>query len=660
MSGICGILYFDERRASPEEVSRMNKAISFRGKDETGARVEGPVALGNCLLRTTPESLHEHFPMEDAEAGLLLTADARIDNREDLIAALAIRVSSERPVTDGELILRAYRKWGEGCPEHLVGDFAFAIWDVRERALFCARDHFGARPFCYYLDKGRFLFASEVSGIIAIPDVPRRLDETFLVNFLCCISKDVELTGFRDVFRLPASHCFLLRTNGKMITRRYWRFDPEREIHFTGEEAYYEEFRERLFEAVECRCRSITPVAAELSCGLDSSMVAAAAQRFLQRSGRSLNTFSHTRIKAQDDFGNHMDDSKLPYETDERRLVELTVDRLGIKRHCHVAGGKDTPGIMEQMRLTLETCGAPKIFQYGFAADVLNRRVERGGMRVVLSGLGGDQIVSNLGRGYYAELARNRRWKALWDEAKGVSVHYKTSRYRFLFSVIILNRYPWIRYHLKRLFRGEADARELNLTKSGISRDFARRMNAFASYRHYRKQYILMDAIPGFSYKGHQILAAEWGYLPNSLEERSAAALLRSAECRYPLLDKRLAEYALAVPSHIKVRDGWRRRLARKSSEVLLPPEIVWRLSKHESGTVPYVKDSIMKDIAVLKRMAETTRNDPFVASYVNAPLVYDSACRIEGGWFDGYLALNIIGRGVMAAMFLNTVERVK
>lgn len=184
MSGICGILYFDERRASLEEISSMNKAIAFRGRDESGTRAEGPVVLGNCLLRTTPESLHERFPMEDTEAGLLLTADARIDNRDELIAALAVNVSPERPVTDGELILRAYRKWGEGCPEPLVGDFAFAIWNMRERTLFCARDHFGARPFCYYRDRGRFLFVSEVSGFIAISDVPRRLDESFLADFI--------------------------------------------------------------------------------------------------------------------------------------------------------------------------------------------------------------------------------------------------------------------------------------------------------------------------------------------------------------------------------------------------------------------------------------------------------------------------------------------
>lgn len=655
MSGICGILYFDDRRASLEEILPMNKAIAFRGRDESGARAEGPAALGNCLLRTTPESVHEHFPIEDSEAGLILTADARIDNRDELIPALAITQSSDRPVTDGALILRAYQKWGEGCPEHLVGDFAFAIWDARERTLFCARDHFGARPFCYYQDKGRFLFASEVSGIIAIPDVPRRLDELFLANFLLLYMDEIEHTGFKDIFRLPASHCLLLRAGGNRAIRRYWRLDPDREISFSSEEAYYEEFRKRLFKAVECRCRSITPVAAELSGGLDSSMVTAAAQPFLKRSGRSLKTFTHARARTRENFGIE-DISKFPSETDERPLVELIVARLGLANHCYITDGDVNSGFTEQVRFMLETYGAPKISLYGCVADILHRRIENGGMRVLLSGLGGDQIASNHGGGYYAELVHGRQWKTLWNEAKGVATNYQISRCHFLFSAIFLDRRPWLHHLLRKLFRGASDPRKHNLTKSAFTRDFACRMNASERYRHQMIYHILGEAVPAITHKGYQILDAEWGYIPNSMEERSAAALLRSIECRYPLLDKRLAEYVLAVPSHIKVRDGWRRRLARKSFEGLLPPEVAWRVSKHGPATIPYVTSVIEKDEKTLTQMADAMRTDPYATLYINAQLVYETARSIGRKEAEPALYFSIVARGVMAGMFLKTV----
>ena len=650
MSGICGIMYFDERRASLEEIAPMNKAIAFRGRDESGARAEGPVALGNCLLRTTPESLHEHFPMEDSEAGLILTADARIDNRAELISALAITLSSERPITDGELILWAYRKWGEGCPEHLLGDFAFAIWNVRERTLFCARDHFGARPFCYYQDKGRFLFASEVSGIIAIPDVPRRLNESFLANFLAGIMIDSKSTGFQDVNRLQASHSFQVHANGEITTRRYWRLDPDREIRFTTDEAYYEGFREKLFEAVECRCRSITPVAAELSCGLDSSMVAAAAQRFLRSRGRSLKTFNiQLEIFCSDDI------VELPYDTNPQPLVDLTVAHLGIEEHCYVTTDKDAPGAMETMRCMLERFGTPKNSLSGFTLQALHRLVEKGGMKVHLSGLGGDQIASHNGRGFYTELVSNRQWKTLWNEAKGIELNYRTSRYRFLLSAVFQGRYPRLRRLLRR-FRRNEDVGVLDISQKPLAYDFARRMDIFAKYNQWRS--VLFDTIPGLSFKGHQILDAEWSYVPECMEEISSTALLHSVECRYPLLDKRLAEYVLAVPSHIKVRDGWRRRLARKSIESLLPLQVVWRPSKHESGIAPHYKDCIVKDIAALERMANAIRNDPVVVRYVNAQLMYDAILRMKCEAFKGRPFVRVIWPGTMAAMFLKTIER--
>src|SRR4029077_18563520 len=143
------------------------------------------------LLWTTPESLHEKLPVASANGGFVITADARIDNRGELIAALGLSDRSGDQITDSALILGAYEKWGDASPERLLGDFAYVIWDRRQRSLFCARDHFGVRTFYYYHSPGRiFAFASEIKALLCLPDVPQRLNELHVGDYLEGIFED--------------------------------------------------------------------------------------------------------------------------------------------------------------------------------------------------------------------------------------------------------------------------------------------------------------------------------------------------------------------------------------------------------------------------------------------------------------------------------------
>ena len=132
----------------------MNDRLSHRGPDGSNTWCEGPVAFGHQMLMTTPESLNENLPFHDEKAGLAITADARIDNRKELSKHLDIEDNEN--LADSYFILKAYEKWGENCPEKLLGDFAFAIWDSNKEQLFCARDHMGVKPFYYYLSDEPF------------------------------------------------------------------------------------------------------------------------------------------------------------------------------------------------------------------------------------------------------------------------------------------------------------------------------------------------------------------------------------------------------------------------------------------------------------------------------------------------------------------------
>ncbi len=138
--------------------------------------------------------MHEKLPFHDEKAGLIITADARIDNRKELSEELDIENIEE--VSDSYFILKSYEKWGEKCPEHLLGDFAFAIWDEKEEKLFCARDHMGIKPFYYYLNDDIFVFGTEIKALFDVPNVPYQLNKIKVALYLMDI-EDNKLTFYR-------------------------------------------------------------------------------------------------------------------------------------------------------------------------------------------------------------------------------------------------------------------------------------------------------------------------------------------------------------------------------------------------------------------------------------------------------------------------------
>lgn len=627
MSGIYGVLCWQAPPPVPEHLAAMDARVAFRGPDDAGMRIAGPAGLGGRLLRTTPESVHEHFPLEDAEAGLILVADARIDNREELIAALGLRAVYGRATTDGELILAAYRRWGEDCAEHLLGDFAFALWDAKAGKLFCARDHFGARPFCYFKGDSCFVFASSAAAILAYPEVPRRLNESYLSDFLCGVFEDTENTGFADIFRLPPAHTLMIDRAGRLRLRRYWRVDPERELAPAPDEEYIEGFRAHLRRAVHRRLRSLTPVASELSGGLDSSLIAATAQGILRPQGKTLKTFTHARPKAGVPYGIE-DLAKAPHRTDERPLADLTVDWCGLAAHTYVTG-EDAPSVVDGMRWELDRHGYPSTAgPYGWLAVPLMRSVAASGAKVLLSGQGGDQCATFVsGRGYYADLFRRGDFKILWREAKALD---GASPWRALIrSMFFREFFPGLLHDFGRIVRGRPDPRCLDYQKQTISRAFAARSGADAKFAASRTRYVLHDPVRGLSFKDHQVLEIEWGYTVNALEHRSLAAMEQGIELRFPLLDKDLVEYVLAVPAHMKLRGGWRRYLARRGAEGLIPPEIQWHTTKRGPATIPYFTTAIRHGMAEMTTLAASARECALAAAYIDTRMLAEQVDRM-------------------------------
>ena len=295
---------------------------------------------------------------------------------------------------------------GESCPEKLLGDFAFAIWDEKKQALFCARDHFGLKPFYYYHQPGKaFIFASEIKALFCVTDVPRRLNELRIADYLVSYVEDETITFYKQIFRLPRAHSMTIDHHGLRL-HKYWSLDPSHEIRYGSDEEYADAFREKFTEAVRCCLRSAFPIGSSLSGGLDSSSIVCVARKLLGENGsRRLHTFSFV-----------FDD--VP-QCDERSFIKTVLAQGGVEPHfIH----PDRLSALDNIEQVLWHQDQPLYIRNMFLWTAKYAVARENGIRVMLDGEDGDSVVS-YGDAYLAELAQAGRWTEFAREANGLWRH---------------------------------------------------------------------------------------------------------------------------------------------------------------------------------------------------------------------------------------------
>jgi len=597
MSGIVGIYYLDGRPVERETLGRMVDILAHRGPDGADVWCEGSVGLGHRLLWTTHESLLEKLPLVDQTGDLVLTADARIDNRDELICALSINDRPAEKITDSQLILAAYEKWGQQCPEKLIGDFAFAVWDGRKRVLFCARDHMGVKPFYYYYQPGKFFaFASEIKGLLCLPEVPCKVNEAKVGIYLCQLSGFAQLktdTFYHDILRLPPAHWMELSERG-LEFQSYWDLDAEAkkiQIQLKSDSDYVEAFRERFTEAIVCRLRSAYPVVSTLSGGLDSSSVSCVARNLLRQQNPEAELLT---VYA---------DCGVP-STDEKDYVNTVLAQGGFKHH--IAPVSSPIGSAQTVTPWIDR---PVQMPTPAMLLAIVQSVQQQGARVLLTGHDGDTIVSH-GQDYPNELVELGEWSCLKSIVETRIKNRKNESDTSLKKEIEGELYQYVLPYLKELVKNfkiksyikvlERVSQEwsfptrriLGLIKRSI---FPKRQRvAWQSYN----AHINADLARQIDLDG--LLQAEFdyqfGYLPseylnhhrgitsenmqdiNDQVDGMSAAL--GIEPRHPFLDKRVVELCLAVPAHLKFCNGFGRGVMRRAMKDILPEEVRRRGSK--------------------------------------------------------------------------------
>jgi asparagine synthase (glutamine-hydrolysing) len=526
------------------------QASAYHGIDRSGTWNSGAIALGQHQLCTTPESEFERQPTSTQDGSVCVSFDGRLDNREALLAALDAQPAEL--LTDVDLLIRAYLRWGLDCVDHLVGDFGFALWDARERRLFCARDPLGIRPVYYAQHHGGVAVATGLRELVAARAIPLDVNEGMVGEYLTGTLYSVSDTLYRHAFRLPPGHRLTVDARGVHLTR-YWKPEEISEIRITPGEAT-ERFRTLFFETVRCRTRSQRPVAAHLSGGLDSSSVVSVLGN-LQTGGELAHAFEAFTLAFPG------------LDCDETHYARLVAEQYAHPWHCPVAGSLPADDYEPLAAHYLDFPGYPN----GSFSDPMLRDIRDRGLRVVLTGMGGDDwlaAASPVAR--TLDLLGSGRMSTLRHELKGFSwpsVTHSTLRH---LAVRALDR-AQIRTPRQFVFRRRLPP--------WLTPDFVRRTQL-------AERISALPPVPrGWSFSRAERLSVTRAGLrvhPLEVEHRSDTDF--GLETRHPFYDVRLVEFLLALPDELCANQQTYKVLLREAMRGVLPEPIRTRESKATFG----------------------------------------------------------------------------
>jgi len=583
VSAICGFWLLNGDAAAKSLCARMLDALAPHGPDGCsliagGSNLDGGgpsldasdrIALGHRLLKITPEDEWEAQPLgahstnsaasgAARAAGPWLVADARIDNRFELAKDLGINVDELAGMADSAFVLKAWQRWGQECVQHLVGSFAFAIWDARAEQFFLARDHSGDRPL-YYSKTGQFFaFATTARAIRMCPGVSSALDERQLARDLIGLPPESPRTRFRDVQALAPGHCLVVDRDCA-TPRRYWQIDSLPPVRFARDQDYVEAFLDIFDEAVRCRLRASGGIASELSAGLDSGAVAATAARLLAGAGTTLQAYTAVPCPS---FSGIVPLSQIadegPYAAEVAALYPNVV-------HTQVdATGSDMLSELARSFPLLDIPHAAALNSV-WSNLILDHAAARG-VKVLLAGSLGNFAMSYSGSDILDNTFRSGRWTATLRQAWRLR-RMGISSGRNAASLTVFGVLPWA---LRR--RIDPLIRSVSLDWSALGPDRAREFDAIDQFR--RHLFIRRSALPHLM---------ETAFQQNQYGDYNAATGAGwGIETRDPTADKRVFEFCAAIPPEQFVLGGQGRSLIRRAMRGRLPEAT---LQRQEKGT---------------------------------------------------------------------------
>lgn len=555
MSAQAGRLYFDRRPISSHDAALLSDRLVHRGPDGSGVHLEPGLAMVHCALHITPEDgTGDRQPYCDQRS--IITWDGRLDNRSDLLLQLGLARAS----TDAQIVGQAYDRWGLDALPRLIGDWSCAIWDRRARHLHLASDYMGARMLYWRKTSEHFAWATTLEAFD-----PERLDinKDYLLGLLA-FSTLRDQTPYKDVFALSPGLVLSCDATGVIARHRFYDFKPAR-IEYRRPESYDDQFRELFADAVGSRLRACNPVWAELSGGLDSSSIVCMASA-LMKQGRACPSSLHTASYIPD----------ASPESSEERFIGAVTESTGLANLKILTSDHPDPPCADPVNLR----------HRGALTSVICRHMRQQGAHVLLSGKLGDEVTGHTDTDFPAVLEPLLRGRPIGFLASARQWSLASKRPLIEIVGTAARALGSGRNYGRMRFKELIDSLDPNASHHAAT--------TFSLIDDIGQRFV--DEITSYD-----MIAARIGppWKHDVLQGICRVALRRSANSwtpsptvhyTYPYTHRPLVEFVLAIPNHIVVAPGERRRLMRRALAGILPPAIRSRFSKGYAG--PYLMRS--------------------------------------------------------------------
>ncbi|MDA1599195.1 lasso peptide isopeptide bond-forming cyclase [Bacillus cereus] len=614
MSAITGIIHFNNEPISIEQGTRLMSKLQKYPADDIQIWHKENAFLGCHAQWITPESVGEQLPFYNYEKQLAITADAIIDNRDELFEKLQVDYSDRKNMTDSELILLSYQKWEEAAPKYLVGDFAFMIWDEKKQILFGARDFSGSRTLYIYRDEEKFSFCTLIKPLFTLPYVDKKLNEQWLAEFLAIPvnfeSVDPQLTVYKYIEQVPPSHTILVK-DGKVKISRYYTPTAGKMLNLKSNEEYEEAFREVYQRAVKVRLRTHHQVGAHLSGGLDSGSVVSFAAKDLRAENKKLHTFSYVPAEGFKDW------THKGRIADERPFIQSTVQYVGNIQDYYLELPERSP--LSEIDDWLETMEMPyKFFENTFWLRGVYEKASQRDIGVLLSGQRGNWTVSwGPIFDYQAMLLKKLHWIRFYRELYLYSRNIGVKKAR-VFEVVRRKAFPFLH---QLLSSEEQDAFPII-----INPEFAKKMNVFDRLKEQDVDITGTFISNAYDMKREQFEKPYYWSINGTYETK--LSLRYALWDRDPTNDLRIIQFCLSVPEEQYVQNGLDRSLIRRATKNFLPDKV--RLNQRVRGVQG--ADGVYRMTPFWNEFIEEVQElsvDPIISEFLNVEVIKKAISKI-------------------------------